>query len=226
MLLASRAASAQDRSSVVLTTKHFAFHSDLGTNVHDALITAATARRAKQPELFATGAGKACFDGLPAADRSQWARAVDYYTAGKSTNFQRLLMRFDLAGFLRRDEPGDAATRLLLDEIAAIRIGGTPAYRACRWSAQDAQNRAWVARLEPLLAQYESTLGEQLPRLYQVPWVGLPFRVDVVDTADSRGRTRRVPAPIRRFTSWCPAGIRTIRIARLSKSCFTKRATR
>ncbi|PYR36620.1 MAG: hypothetical protein DMF90_09435 [Acidobacteria bacterium] len=103
MLLASSTASAQDRSSVVLTTKHFAFHSDIATNVHDALITAATARRAKQPELFATGAEKACFDGLPAAHRSQWARAVDYYTAGKSTNLQRLLMRFDLAGFLRRD---------------------------------------------------------------------------------------------------------------------------
>jgi hypothetical protein len=192
-LLASSAASAQDRSSGVLTTKHFAFHSDLATNVHDALITAGTARRAKQPEPFTAGAEKACFEGLSGTDRSQWTRAVDYYTAGKSTTFQRLLMRFDLAGFPRRDEPGDAATWQLLDEIAAIRIGATPAYRACRWSAQDAQNRAWVARLEPLLAQYESMLGEQLARLYQVPWTGLPFRVDVVETGGFSGADSASP---------------------------------
>ena len=42
-VLVPSVASAQDsRSSVVLTTKHFAFHSDLATNVHDALIVAAT----------------------------------------------------------------------------------------------------------------------------------------------------------------------------------------
>jgi hypothetical protein len=187
-LLASSVASAQDsRSSVVLTTKHFVFHSDIATNVHDALIVAATSQRAKQSEAFAAGAEKACFDGLPAADRSQWARAVDYYAAGKSTNFQRLLMRLDLAGLLRRDGPGDAATWQLLDEVAAIRMAATPAYRQCWWAAQDALNRAWVARLEPLLAQYESTLGEQLPRLYQVPWVGLPFRVDVVENGSALG---------------------------------------
>ena len=42
-VLVPTVASAQDsRSSVVLTTKHFAFHSDFATNVHDALIVAAT----------------------------------------------------------------------------------------------------------------------------------------------------------------------------------------
>jgi hypothetical protein len=96
-------------------------------------------------------------------------------------------MRLDLAGLLRRDGPGDAATWQLLDEVAAIRMTATPAYRQCRWAAQDAQNRAWVARLEPLLAQHESALGERLPQLYQVPWVGLPFRVDVVETGVSAG---------------------------------------
>jgi hypothetical protein len=84
-LLASAVASAQgSRTSVVLTTQHFAFHSDLPTNAHDALIVAATARRAKQPELFAAGAEKACFDGLPTADRSQWGRAVTTRRRGSS----------------------------------------------------------------------------------------------------------------------------------------------
>jgi hypothetical protein len=186
-LLVPGVASAQDPpSSLVLTTTHFTFHSDLATNVHDALIDATTARRAKQPELFASGVEKTCFDRLPAADRDAWTRGVEYYDASKSTNFQRLLMRLNFAGLLARTA-GDAATWQLLDEVAGMRDGALPAYRQCRWAAQDAQNRAWVARLQPLLAAHEAALGEQLPQLFQVPWVGLPFRVDVVETGVPAG---------------------------------------
>ena len=60
VLVPSVASAQNSRSSVVLTTKHSAFHSDLATNVHDALIVAATSRRAKRPEAFAAGAEKAC----------------------------------------------------------------------------------------------------------------------------------------------------------------------
>jgi hypothetical protein len=186
-LLVPGVASAQNPpSSLVLTTKHFAFHSDLATNVHDALLDAGTARRAKQPELFAAGAEKACFDRLPAAERDAWTRSVEYYATSTATNFHRLLMRLNFAGLLPRTA-GDAATWQLLDEVASMRDGAIPAYRQCRWAAQDAQNRDWVARLQPLLATHEAALGEQLPRLFQVPWVGLPYRVDIVETGISFG---------------------------------------
>jgi len=169
-------------SSLVLTTPHFAFYSDLATNVHDALITAATARRAKQPELFTGGLESACFDGLSPADRDGWRRAVEYYTAGRSTNLQRVLQRLELAGFAQRDSLSDSSSRQFLEEAATVRDAATPPYRQCRWPAQDAANRRWIDRVKPLLAAHETTLGEQLPALFKVPWAGLPFRVDVVET--------------------------------------------
>jgi hypothetical protein len=39
-------------AAVVLTTAHFTFYSDLSTNVHDALIAVATARRSNRPHPF------------------------------------------------------------------------------------------------------------------------------------------------------------------------------
>jgi hypothetical protein len=189
----SVAAAQGPSSSLVFTTKHFTFHSDLATNVHDALIAAAGARRAKEPELFAASPEKTCFDGLPAVERGQWARAVDYYTEGKSTSFQRVMMRLELAGLVQRDAVSDAANRQLLAEVAVIRDGATPAYRQCRWPAQDAQNRQWINRVKPLLETYETGLGDQLPRLFQKPWAGLPFRVDVVEIAGFGGANSASP---------------------------------
>jgi hypothetical protein len=195
MLSAPGVATGQNAGSdAALRTNHFAFYSDLATNVNDALITAATARLSKQPELlFAAGSEKACFDGLPAAERDQWERAVAYYTEGKSTNLQRVFLRLELAGLVRRDGLSDAATRQYLEEVAGIRAAATPAYRQCRWAAQDGLNRQWIDRVKPLLATYETMLGEQLPRLFQRPWAGLPFRVDVVETGGFAGANSASP---------------------------------
>ena len=168
--------------SLVVTTPYFAIYSDLATNVHDALITAATARRAKQPTLFMAGAEKACFDGLSDADRDGWMRALEYYTAGTSTRFQRVLQRLELAGLLQRDGLS-ASNRQFLEEAAAVRNAATPAYRRCHWPVQDAVNRRWIDGVKPLLAAHEATLGQALPALFKAPWAGLPFRVDVVETA-------------------------------------------
>src|SRR5262245_8019671 len=116
MIAASALAAAQTaKSSVELTTPHFAFYSDLATNLHDALITTAVARRNKQPEPFTTGAWKTCFDGLPATDRDGWLRAVDYYTAGKSTRFQRVMQRLELAGLVQREGLKDSSDRQFLE---------------------------------------------------------------------------------------------------------------
>lgn len=174
-------------SSLVLTTKYFGFHSDLPTNVNDALVAAAGARRAKQPEPFASGPEKVCLDGLPSVERERWERAVSYYTDSKATNFQIVLLRFKLAGLPQRNGMDDKSNLQYLDEITAVREAATPAYVNCRWPAQDALNRQWIDRIKPLLDRYETSLGEEFPRLFQVPWAGLPFRVDVVETAGFGG---------------------------------------
>jgi hypothetical protein len=188
MLVVPGVASAQNpQSSLVLTTKHFAFHSDLATNVNDALASAAGARRAKQPEPFASGREKVCLDGLPSAERERWERAVAYYTDSKATNFQIVLLRFKLAGLPQRYGMDDKSNLQYLDEITAVREAATPAYLKCRWPAQDALNRQWIAGVKPLLDRYETSLGEEFPRLLQMPWTGLPFRVDVVETVSFAG---------------------------------------
>jgi hypothetical protein len=188
MLVVPGVASAQNpQSSLVLTTKHFAFHSDLPNNVNDALVAAAGARRAKQPEPFASGPEKACLDGLPSAEREQWERAVAYYTDSKATNFQIILLRFKLAGLPQRYGMDDKANLQYLDEITAAREAATPAYVTCRWPTQDGLNRQWIGRVKPLLDRYETSLGDEFPRLLQGPWTGLPFRVDVVDSAGFGG---------------------------------------
>src|SRR5688572_21868164 len=133
MLVVPGVASAQNPSSLVLTTKHFAFHSDL------------------------------------------------------ATNFQIVLLRFKLAGLPQRYGMDDKSNLLYLDEITAVREAATPAYVKCRWPAQDALNRQWVDRVKSLLDRYETSLGEEFPRLFQMAWTGLPFRVDVVETAGFGG---------------------------------------
>src|SRR4029453_19133631 len=149
-------------SSAVLTTPHFAFYSDVATNLHDSLITAAVARRSQQPEPFSTGTAKTCFDGLSASDRDGWLPAGDYYTAGKSTRFQRVLQRLELAGLVQRDGLNDSSDRQFLEEAAAVRNAAASAYRQCRWPSQDAVNRRWIDGVAALLAKYETTLGQQL----------------------------------------------------------------
>ena len=193
--IAPTAAAAQQAggTAAVLTTRHFAFFSDLATNVNDALIAAANARGAKQPDPVADGEGKACFDSLSVDDRQGWARAVDYYVAGKSTRFQRILLRLELASLVQRDGVSDPANRQVLGEFAAMRAAAAPAYRRCRWAANDAQNRRWIEGVAPLLAAHEAALGEQLPQLFKVPWEGLPFRVDVVQSGPPLGADSASP---------------------------------
>ena len=188
ILVVPAVASAQNpQSSLVLTTKHFAFHSDLANNVNDTLANIAGARRAKQPEPFASGPEKACLDGLPAAERERWERAVAYYTNSKATSFQIVLLRFKLAGLPQQYGMDDTSNRQYLDEITAVREAATPAYVKCRWPAQDRLNRQWIERVKPLLDRYETSLGDELPRVFQVRWTGLPVRVDVVETAGFGG---------------------------------------
>jgi hypothetical protein len=177
--------------AAVATTRQFSLYSDFATNLNDALIAAGIARRAKKPELFQSGSEKACFDGLPAAERVAWNRAVDYYTDTVApveyVNREQFLARLELAGVVKKEALTDAADRRLLEIMGAFRAAAAPVYERCRWPSQDAANRRWIDNVLPLLALHEKTLAQRLPELYGTPWVGLPFRVDVVDTVSFSG---------------------------------------
>ena len=184
--ITSGVASAQrPDGAAIATTPYFAFHSDLATNINDALIAAGAARRAKKAELFHSDPEKACFDGLPPVERAAWNRTVDYYAEIVSpvqyTVREQLLPRLELAGVVKKDGLTDAAERRLIEITVAFRAAATPAYEQCRWPSQDAANRRWIDNLLPLLALHEKALGQRLAELYGTAWAGLPFRVDVVD---------------------------------------------
>jgi len=192
MLIAPGASLAQAPGrAAVATTPQFAFYSDFTTNLNDALIAAGVARRANKAELLHSGSEKACFDELPAAERAAWNRAVHYHTEIVSpvqyTAREQFLPRLLLAGVVKKEALTDAADQRLLEISSAFRAAAAPAYERCRWSAQDAANRRWIDNVLRLLALHEKTLAQRLPELYGTPWVGLPFRVDVVETVSFAG---------------------------------------
>jgi hypothetical protein len=173
----------------VVTTPRFAFYSDFEPNLNDALIAAGVARKPGKPELFHSGAEASCFGKLPESARAAWDGAVDYYvkiiSPAGSNSRQQYLLRAQLAGF-EEELKGDEARQFV--EIArSFRAAATPAYRACRWAAQDEKNRRWIEELKPRLAADEQKIGPMLEELYRKKWTGLPIPVDVVETVDWSG---------------------------------------
>ena len=185
--VAAAGAQAPERAAVVRTT-HFAFYNDLATNLNDALIQAGTSRRASRPELFHAGSDSTCFSRLPPSVRTAWNKAVDYYAEIISpadwVARQQYLLRLDLAGF--PEELKDSSARQFVAIARAFREAAAPAYQACRWEAQSAQNRQGIDELRALLALHEERITALLERTYRNRWNG-PVRADMVETAGWSG---------------------------------------
>lgn len=173
----------------IATTPHFAFYSDFDTNLNDALNAAGVARKAGEPELFHSGDEMPCFDKLPPSARAGWDRAVDYYTeiiSPASWNArQQYLLRVQLAGYDEKWK--DAGARQFVEIAQNFRGAATPAYRSCRWAAQDEKNRRWIEELKPRLGKDGQRIASRLEQLYGKQWNGLPLLVDVVETVDWAG---------------------------------------
>jgi len=191
MLLLSPHASPEQAGgrTPVVATPHFAFYSDFEPNLNDALIAAGVARKSGKPEIFHAGAEAPCFDKLPESARAAWDGAVDYYakiiSPAGSNSRQQYQLRVQLVGF--DDELKDDGARQFVEIARSFRAAAAPAYRACRWAAQDEKNRRWIVELEPRLAADEQKIGPRLEELYRMKWTGLPIPVDVVETVDWSG---------------------------------------
>src|SRR5262245_50024465 len=173
----------------VASTPHFAFYSDFETNLNDALINTGVARRFHKPQLFHDGDESACFGKLPPAVRAAWDRAADYYaeiiSPAGSNSQQRYLLRVQLAGL--DDELKNDQDRQFVELARSFRAAAAPAYKTCRWAAQDEANRKWIEALKPQLAVNEQKVAARLEQLYQTRWTDLPIPVDVVQTVDFSG---------------------------------------
>jgi hypothetical protein len=189
MLGAAVPSTGQERSEPVLVTPRFRFYSDHEVNLHDALVAAGTARRAGAAERFGAAPETACFDGLPAAERAAWNRAVDYYAevvaAGSGFDRRQMLPRLELLFRTADWARGDERTFIVLARM--FRSAAAPAYERCRWPAQDARNRRWIETLRPLLAAHEETISRRLVELYGAEWQALPIPIDVVETVSWAG---------------------------------------
>ena len=181
----------------VATTPHFAFYSDAETNLNDALLQAGVARKSGKAEPLRAGPDSACFARLPAPVRAAWNRAVDYYADIVSpTDFgaaEQYRIRMQLAGFPA--EIADSGAQRYVAIVQGFRAAAAPAYRACRWAAQDSANRAWIARVQALLAAHEATIAPRLEQLYRKRWPRLPMAVDVVQTVNWAGANSVFPGP-------------------------------
>jgi hypothetical protein len=192
----------------VASTPHFAFFDDFDTNLNDALVQAGLARKRREPELFHTGEETACFAKLAPAAQAAWDGAVDYYarviSPAEWNARPQFLLRMQLVGFEAEWRgSGNPADLEFVDLARSFRAVAAPAYRACRWSAQEAKNRSWIAEIQPRLASGEAQLAERLEKLYRKPWGKLPILVDVVETVNWSGAD----------TSWSDAGQGDILIA-------------
>ena len=175
--------------TAVLTTPHFAFHSDFEPNLNDALIAAGLARKAGKPEIFHAGLEAPCFAGLPESARAAWDGAVDYYarviSPSGSNSQPQYLVRVQIVGF--DEELKEPENRQFAEIAQHFRAAAAPAYRSCRWAAQDVLNRRWIEELRPRLKAHEQQIGQRLEELYRKKWTGLPIPVDIVQTVDWSG---------------------------------------
>ena len=196
-LAGSGSAAAGEPAGPVAETPHFRFLSDFTANLHDALIVAGKARSSGKSELFHEGEEGACFQELAISERVAWEQAVDYYaeviSPGNWGSRPQFVIRLHLAGApgAREDEQVRRFTALADAFLAAA----APAYRACRWEAQDAENRRWVEVALPHLKAHGAAIAPLLERYFATPWHGLPLRVDVVQHAPPVGANTIIYSP-------------------------------
>jgi hypothetical protein len=184
--------------TAVTTTPHFAFFSDVDTNLNDALIAAGLARKDGKPEIFRAGSEAPCFDRQPPPVRAAWNSAVAWYqefvSPGGFGGEPQFLIRMSLAGL--DDEAGDADARQFLALARAFRAAATPAYTECHWAGQDEKNRRFIEALRLRLATWEARMAPRLEQLYEKRSEGLPIVVDIVETVDWSGANTILLDPV------------------------------
>ncbi|HLW77519.1 MAG TPA: hypothetical protein VKS01_11045 [Bryobacteraceae bacterium] len=79
-------------------------------------------------------------------------------------------------------------------ELIAALEAAAPAYRT-KWAEVDRANRAWIAKVEPLIAKYGDALKQELSTAYGMDWPSTPIRVDVVEHANRSGAFTTIEPP-------------------------------
>jgi len=128
------AADGFDTREAVLETPWFTFYSHFGFNLYDAVLTSATARRAKRADPIQDGD---CFASLVQEQRSAWDAAVGYYAeiVATTSDFsrERAIVRAHLTGVeiaLDDDDRRDLGLAVLFLRAALSRPPASPTSRS------------------------------------------------------------------------------------------------
>lgn len=183
----------------------FELHSGFWINLHHRLYDEARQQRAGaaaggaksgkpgKPVLQVTPAAKGTLSG---PEQRAWDEAVSYYLANyadKDLLFttELVLLKNQLGDFETCDELSGIKKKScdagLPAKLAQILESAAPVYRAHRWSADDRANRAWIARVAPLVREQGVGLSHRLADIYQTRWPTEKIRVDVSALANFAG---------------------------------------
>jgi hypothetical protein len=186
MLAVPAACWAQAGAAVAATTR-FEFHSDAWINLHHFLYQWAREDggpvRGRPPM-----AERADVANLSVGEREIWMAAVRFYreSVGARSHLDLENLRFNQhllsLGGDAAAEPPDT-----IPGIAAAISSAMPIYRKLWWPQHDRGNRAWIAKLVPLLRRHEERFVGLTRRVYDAKWPDAPFRVDVSAYFNSRG---------------------------------------
>ncbi len=173
----------------------FEFHSSFWVNLHHTLYfeakqrsTSPSAREdagaAAKSNLKITSEASAP---LSPAEQRAWNEAVSYYAANFANrdllfNNDLILIKNQLGDFEDCDELSGAKKKScdagLAAKLAQLLESAAPIFRAHFWPAHDRANRAWIARVAPLVREQGLGLSERLADIYQTKWPRAKIRVD------------------------------------------------
>ena len=126
---------------------------------------------------------------FPADEIRAWQDAVAFYAKdladrdlllnGDMENINNQLSSLEACAELEGKSSALCKSGLRKDLVEALERAA-PVYRAHWWTAQDHDNREWIAQVTPLIQQMGVQLSGQLADVYQRPWPAGRLRVDVV----------------------------------------------
>lgn len=183
----SRDTAAQQKEQANL----FEFHNGFWVNLHHFLYREAQLAepRKESDNLDLTKADRDELQQLSVAERKAWSDAVSYY--GRSLVKNDLLFDDDLIQIKYQLEDAEASSDLANTKISAdlkaVLLQAAPVYRKYWWERHHAENREWIAHLEPLVGRYGWILSTRMSTIYGEPWPQYPVRVDAVAYANWAG---------------------------------------
>ena len=170
----------------------FEFHSGFWVNLHHFLYAEAKAQKGVQKGTNAAILDSADAQTLRSLSPRQlpaWNAAVGYYA---DSMIQHDLLFEQELGVIKEqlensERSADLANAGIPAALRTVLLQAAPIYRKIWWQRHDAQNRRWIAQLQPLLGKYGESLKDSLVKIYGVVWPGYPVRVDAVAYANWAG---------------------------------------